>query len=76
MELRVGKYWMFLIWYIDRFYWCLIELEEFIAIVEGGGLRIEAVKVGELDLVISLGCMVVWMLGAAAWYEVEYKVEC
>ncbi|KRB38811.1 recombinase family protein [Microbacterium sp. Root180] len=68
---RAGEVRGIVAWHTDRLHRRMVELEEFIDLVEKTGVQIHTVKAGDLNLSTSSGKMVARMLGAAARGEVD-----
>ncbi len=64
-----------LAWHPDRLHRSPVELEEFIAVVEGAGATVETVQAGRWDLSTPSGRFVARQLGGVARYESEHKSE-
>ena len=62
-------------WHTDRLHRSPSELEEFITVCEGAGVRVETVQAGNIDLSTPSGRMVARMLGSTARYESEHKSD-
>src|SRR4051794_30939309 len=74
-DLRAGRVRAVLAWHTDRLHRSPRELEEFIDVCEAGGVLVETVKAGPVDLSAPAGRAVARTLGAWARYESEHKAE-
>lgn len=69
--IKGGRVGAVVVWHSDRLHRRLAELEEFVAVVEGSGVKVSTVKGGEIDLSTHSGRMVARILGSVAQHEVE-----
>jgi site-specific DNA recombinase len=74
-DLRAGTADAVVVWHTDRLHRSPVELEDYIAVCERGGVPTQTVKAGPLDLATPSGRMVARQLGAVARYEVEHMIE-
>lgn len=74
-DLEAGRASGVLAWHTDRLHRSPVELEEYIAICDRGGVPTHCVKAGPLDLATPSGRLVARQLGAVARYEVEHMIE-
>lgn len=72
VDIIVGKIVVVVVWDLDWFYCCFIELEVFMLLVDEKWLVL-VIVVGDVDLVIFQGWLVVCLKGLVVVYEIEYK---
>jgi site-specific DNA recombinase len=64
-----------IVWHVDRLYRSMRDLERIIEAAEAGGVQIQTVNSGTLDLSTSAGRMVSRILGSVARQESEHHAE-
>jgi site-specific DNA recombinase len=74
-DIAGGEVTLVTVWHTDRLYRSMLELEQFIAIVERAGIDVETHRAGALDLSTPSGRMVARQLGVVARYESEHKSD-
>jgi len=74
-DIAQGEVTLVTAWHPDRLHRSPIELEQFIAVVEGAGINVETARAGALDLSTPSGRMVARQLGVVARYESEHKSD-
>jgi site-specific DNA recombinase len=74
-DVAAGRLDVIVAWHPDRLHRKPVELEEFIALVEKHGVRVETVQAGFWDLTTPSGRLAARNLGNYARFEVEHKSE-
>jgi DNA invertase Pin-like site-specific DNA recombinase len=74
-DIEAGQRDGLVVWHPDRLHRSPVELEEFIALVEGTGVAVGTVTAGEYDLTTPTGRMQARIVGAVARNESEHKAE-
>jgi site-specific DNA recombinase len=70
-----GEFSVLIVWHVDRLYRSMKDLERIIEAAEAGGVQIQTVNSGTLDLSTSAGRMVSRILGSVARQESEHHAE-
>jgi site-specific DNA recombinase len=70
-----GDFGTLVVWHVDRLYRSMKDLERIIDAAETGGVKIETVTSGDLDLSTSAGKMIARILGSVARQESEHHAE-
>ncbi|KLO30564.1 hypothetical protein ABW16_06580 [Mycolicibacter heraklionensis] len=73
--MAAGDFSVLIVWHIDRLYRSMKDLERIIDVAEGGGIQIQTVSSGDLDLSTSAGRMIGRILGSVARQESEHHAE-
>ncbi|QPR38031.1 recombinase family protein [Brevibacterium casei] len=74
-DVEAGKITGIIAWHTDRLHRRTVELEEFVAVAEEHGTKVQTVTSGTVDLSTASGRMVARMLGAAAQHEIDHARE-